>query len=150
MVAAGYRRCFGKEFSPDACAKSPVSLQASCQFIFSVSYYLSTYFTTIDGEEGPYSRWGRRPEPEALKSGNALHCCCRRPRFIGPPFLPGRPRGRSASRDAFSQEITTTGGDFRRPRPPPEEHHEHRFAQHPLSKIQRADIRFLGGCLRHK
>ena len=28
---------------------------------------------------------------------------------------------------------------------PPEKHHEHRFAQHPLSKIQRADVRLLGG-----
>ena len=34
--------------------------------------------------------WGKRP--------------CRRPRFIGPPFLPGRSRGRSASGDAFSHE----------------------------------------------
>ena len=56
-----------KNFSPDACAKSSVSLQASCQFIFSVSS-LSTYFSTLHGGEGPYSRWGRRPEPEALKS----------------------------------------------------------------------------------
>ena len=71
--------------------------------------------------------WGERP--------------CRRPRFIGPPFLPGRSRGRSASGDAFSQEIPTTGEDFKCPRPPPEKHHEHRVAQHPLSKIQRADVR---------
>ena len=28
---------------------------------------------------------------------------------------------------------------------PPEKHHEHRFAQHPDSKIQRADVRLLGG-----
>ena len=33
---------------------------------FSVSS-LSTYFSTLHGGEGPYSRWGRRPEPEALK-----------------------------------------------------------------------------------
>ena len=70
---------------------------------------------------------------------------CRRPRTIGPPFLPGRSRGRSASGDTFSQEIPTTGEDFQCPRPPPEKHHEHRFAQHPLSKIQRADVRLLGG-----
>ena len=31
---------------------------------------------------------------------------------------------------------------------PPEKHHEHRFAQHPLSKIQRAGVRLLGGYLR--
>ena len=42
-----------------------------------------------------------------------------RPRFIGPPFLPGRSRGRSASRDTFSQQIPTTGEDFQCPRPPP-------------------------------
>ena len=45
-----------KNFSPDACAKSPVSLQASCQFIFPVSS-LTTYFGTLHGGEGPYSRW---------------------------------------------------------------------------------------------
>ena len=44
---------------------------------------------------------------------------CRRPRFVGPPFLPGRSRERSASGDAFSQEIPSTGEDFRCPRPPP-------------------------------
>ena len=33
---------------------------------------------------------------------------------------------------------------------PPEKHHEHRFAQHPLSKIQRADVRLLGGYLRQE
>ena len=32
----------------------------------------------------------------------------------------------------------------------PEKHHEHRFAQHPLSKIQRADVRLLGGYLRQE
>ena len=36
-----------------------------------------------------------------------------------PPFLPGRSWGRSASRDAFLQEIPTTGENFQRPRPPP-------------------------------
>ena len=55
--------------------------------------------------KNPALLWGERPY--------------RRPRFIGPPFLPLRPRGRSASGDAFSQEIPTTGEDFRRPRPPP-------------------------------
>ena len=63
---------------------------------------------------------------------------------------PWRPRGRSASREALLREIRTTGEDFRRPRPPPEKHHEHHFAQHPVSKTQRADVRFLGGCLRQK
>ena len=33
---------------------------------------------------------------------------------------------------------------------PPEKHHEHRFAQHPLSKIQRADVRLLGGYPRQE
>ena len=33
---------------------------------------------------------------------------------------------------------------------PPEKHHEHCFAQHPRSKIQRADVRLLGGYLRHE
>ena len=32
----------------------------------------------------------------------------------------------------------------------PEKHHEHRFAQHPFSKIQRADVRLLGGYLRQE
>ena len=59
-------------------------------------------------------------------------------------------RGRSASGDTFSQEIPTTRKDFQCPRPPPEKHHEHRFAQHPLSKIQRADVRLLGGYLRQE
>ena len=54
-------------------------------------------------------------------------------------------RGRSASGDAFSQEIPTAREDFQCPRRPPEKHHEHRFAQHLLSKIQRADVRLLGG-----
>ena len=58
--------------------------------------------------------------------------------------------GRSASGDAFLQEIPTTGEDFQCPRPPPEKHHEHRFAQHPHSKIQRADVRLLGGYLRQE
>ena len=49
--------------------------------------------------------WGKRP--------------CRRPRFIGPPFLPGRSWGRSASGDAFLQETPTTGEDFQCRRPPP-------------------------------
>ena len=31
------------------------------------------------------------------------------------------------------------------PQAAPPKHHEHRFAQHPLSKIQRADVRLLGG-----
>ena len=31
---------------------------------------------------------------------------------------------------------------------PPEKHHEHRFAQHPHSKIQRADVRLWGGYLK--
>ena len=61
-----------KNFSPDAGAKSPVSLQASCQFMFSVSS-LSTYFTTPHGGEGPYRCWGRRPEPEALNMGFGPH-----------------------------------------------------------------------------
>ena len=64
-----------KNFSPDACAKSPVNLQASCQFIFSVSCSFSTYFTTPHGREGPYSRWGRRPEPEALKDKIYMYVC---------------------------------------------------------------------------
>ena len=51
-----------KNFSPDACAKSPVSLQASCRFFFRLRFK-----HTPHGGEGPYSRWGRRPEPEALK-----------------------------------------------------------------------------------
>ena len=80
--------------------------------------------------------WGKRP--------------CRRPRFIGPPFLPGRSWGHPASGDAFLQEIPTTGEDFQCPGRPPEKHHEHRFAQHPLSKIQRADVRLLGGYLRQE
>ena len=58
---------------------------------------------------------------------------------------PGPSWGRPASGDAFLQEIPTTGEDFRCPGRPPEKHHEHRFAQHPLSKIQRADVRLLGG-----
>ena len=33
---------------------------------------------------------------------------------------------------------------------PPEKHHEHRFAQHPLSKIQRADVRLLRGYLKQE
>ena len=33
---------------------------------------------------------------------------------------------------------------------PSEKHHEHRFAQHPHSKIQRADVRLLGGYLRQE
>ena len=33
---------------------------------------------------------------------------------------------------------------------PPEKHHEHRFAQHPHSKIQRANVRLLGGYLRQE
>ena len=49
--------------------------------------------------------WGERP--------------CRRLCFIGPAFLPGHSWGRSASGDAFSQEIPTTGEDFQCPRPPP-------------------------------
>ena len=53
--------------------------------------------------------------------------------------------GRSASGDAFLQENPTTGEDFQCPRPPPEKHHEHHFAQHHLSKIQRAYVRLLGG-----
>ena len=70
---------------------------------FSVSS-LSTYFSTLHGGEGPYSRWGRRPEPEALKSGLPVVVQCggtlakacfpgwrtwRRPRIIDPPFLLG-------------------------------------------------------------
>ena len=33
---------------------------------------------------------------------------------------------------------------------PPEKHHEHHFAQHPHSKIQRANVRLLGGYLRQE
>ena len=36
------------------------------------------------------------------------------------------------------------------PSRPPEKHHEHRFAQHPHSKIQRAGVRLLGGYLRQE
>ena len=80
--------------------------------------------------------WGKRP--------------CRRPRFIGPPFLPGRSRGRSASGDVFLQEIPPQERISSAPRRLPEKHHEHRFAQHLLSKIQRADVRLLGGYLRQE
>ena len=57
---------------------------------------------------------------------------------------PQRSWGRSASGDAFLQEIPTTGEVSSAPGRPPEKHHEHRFAQHPLSKIQR------GGYLRQE
>ena len=96
----------------------------------------ATPFVAAAGHSPIALLWGKRP--------------CRRPRFIGPPFLPGRSRGCSASGDAFSQEIPTTGEDFQCPRRPPEKHHEHRFAQHLLSKIQRADVRLLGGYLRQE
>ena len=86
-----------KNFNPDACAKSPASLQASCQFIFSVSYSLRTYFITPHGGEGPYSCWGPRPEPEALKSGNALHCC-RRPQPTRRGHPPAKKVGRGGAR----------------------------------------------------
>ena len=36
------------------------------------------------------------------------------------------------------------------PQAAPPKHHEHRFAQHPLSKIQRADVRLLGRYLRQE
>ena len=97
-----------------------------------------------------------RQRPTLLPPATALALLwddrpCRRPRFIGPPFFPGRSRRRSASGEAFLKEIPTTGEDFQCPRPPPEKHHEHRFAQHPLSKIQGgADVRLLGGYLRQE
>ena len=114
---------------PHFCAKSPVNLQASCQLIFSVSYPFSKYFTTPHGGEGPYSRWGRRPQPETLKSGNAA--AGHSPSFaMGrtpvPPtplhrtsVAPRAPSGTIRFRRCVFAGIPTTGEDFRRPRPPP-------------------------------
>ena len=74
---------------------------------------------------------------------------CRRPRFIGPPFLPGLgqaqlPETRFRRKSPRQERISSALGR------PPEKHHEHRFAQHPLSKIQRGDVRLLGGYLRQE
>ena len=81
--------------------------------------------------------WGKRP--------------CRRPRFIGPPFLPGRSLGDAQLPETcFGRKSPPQERISSAPRRPPEKHHEHRFAQHLLSKIQRADVRLLGGYLRQE
>ena len=96
--------------------------------------------------------WAQPP-----KSGNALHCC--RPSFamVRTAVPPTQLHRTSVSLRATSVTITfrkrVFAGNphhrrgFRCPKPPPEKHHEHRFAQHPLSKIQKADVRVLGGYL---
>ena len=75
--------------------------------------------------------WGERP--------------CRRPRFIGPPFLPGALGDAHLLETRFRRKSPPQERISSAPGRPPEKHHEHRFAQHPVSKIQRADVRLLGG-----
>ena len=65
-------------------------------------------------------------------------------------FSPGALGDAQLPETRFRRKSSPQEKISRAPGCPPEKHHEHRFAQHPLSRIQRADVRFFWGCLRQK
>ena len=65
-------------------------------------------------------------------------------------FSPGALRDAQLPETRFRRKSPPQERISGAPGRPPEKHHEHRFAQHPDSKIQRADVRLLGGYLRQE
>ena len=136
---------FEKNFSPDACAKSPVSLQASCQFIFRL--LTSVHFTVGKGHiavgvGGLSRRLLNRATPYIAAAGHSpsygANGRAADPASSDLRFSPGALGYAQLPETCFRRKSPPKERISSAPGRPHEKHHEHRFAQHPLSKIQRA------------